>query len=67
MNTVDFTAIFKKYKKQWIALRDDNQVICAGRTLDAVMKKAKRKGYDKPVTMKVPDSRFEFVLYAYLL
>jgi len=61
---IDITKIFKKYQNKWIALTDDDKVICAGRTLDEVMKKAKNKGYNEPVTMKVPDPRFEFVLNA---
>lgn len=59
---IDITKIFKKYQNKWIALTDEDEVICAGRTLDEVMKKAKSKGYNEPVTMKVPDPRFEFVL-----
>lgn len=60
----NITKIFKKYQSKWIALTDEDEVICAGRTLDEVMKKAKVKGYNEPVTMKVPDPHFEFVLNA---
>ena len=62
MKVVDYTNIFKKYRNKWIALTDNDEVICAGRSLDKVIEEAKRKGYDEPVTMKVPDLRFEFVL-----
>lgn len=61
---MDRTKIFMKYQNKWVALTDDDKVICAGETLDEVMKKAKIKGYNEPVTMKVPDPRFEFVLNA---
>ena len=61
---IDMTKILKKYRNRWIALTDDDKIICAGSTLDDVMKKAKRKGYNEPVTMKVPDLRLEFVMYA---
>ncbi len=59
----DVTKIFKKYQNKWIALTDNDRVICVGRTLDEIMQKAKKRGYSEPVTMKVPDSRFEFVMY----
>ena len=63
MKTRDLTTIFKKYRNLWVAFTDDDKVICSGRTLDAVMLKARKKGYEEPVTMKIPDSRFEFVLH----
>jgi hypothetical protein len=59
---IDITKILKKYHNKWIALTDDDKVICAGRTLDEVMRKAKSKGYNEPVTMRVPDPRLEFVM-----
>ncbi|MDD5347025.1 MAG: DUF5678 domain-containing protein [Candidatus Omnitrophica bacterium] len=67
MKIIDFTKVFKKYRNRWIALTDSDEVICDGKSLDEVMKKSKRKGYDEPVTMKVPDSKFEFVLHVYSL
>lgn len=60
---IDITKILKEYKNKWVALTDDDKVICAGSTLDDVMNKAKSKGYNEPVTMKVPDPRLEFVMY----
>lgn len=67
MKSIDITKIFSKYRNKWIALTDDEKVICAGKTLHEVIDKAVRKGYPEPVTMKVPDSRLEFVLNAYPL
>lgn len=63
---LDITKILKKYHNKWIALTDDDKIICVGNTLDDVIKKAKTKGYDEPVTMKVPDPRLEFAMYANL-
>ncbi len=64
---IDITKILNQYRNKWVALTDDDKVICVGTTLNDVMNKAKRKGYNEPVTMKVPDPRIEFVLYANLI
>ena len=63
MKIIDYTKIFKKYANKWIALTDDNDVICAAGSLEEVIKKAKIKGYDEPVTLRVPDTGIEFVFY----
>jgi len=39
----DVTKIFKKYQNKWIALTDNDRVICVGRTLDEIMQKAKKE------------------------
>ena len=62
MNFIDMTKIFSKYANKWVALTDDNKVIAAAATLSAVLKKARQKGYDNPITTRIPDSRFEYVL-----
>jgi len=61
--TIDRTDLFKKYQGRWIALADDDKFICAGKTLDEVMKKSKIEGCDQPVTIKVPDFSRELVLH----
>jgi len=58
----DMTKNFKKYQNKWLALTEDDRVISAGLTLDEVLKVAKKKGFDNPVTTKIPDLRFEFIL-----
>jgi len=62
IKVMDKTEIFKKYQNRWVALTDDDKFISAGLTLDEVLQKAKRKGFDNPVTTKIPDLRFEFIL-----
>ena len=62
MDLMDMTKIFEKYANKWIALTEENKVIAVATTLSAVLKKARQKGYDNPLTAKVPDSRFEYVL-----
>lgn len=62
IKVIDRTAIFKKYQNKWVALTDDDRVISVGSTLDEVLKAAKKKGFDNPVTAKIPDLKFEFIL-----
>ncbi|MCD6134318.1 MAG: hypothetical protein B6D55_04440 [Candidatus Omnitrophica bacterium 4484_70.2] len=62
MKLLDRTDLFQKYQNKWVALTDDDKVICSGSTLEAVLKKAKKKGFKNPVTAKIPDLRFEFIL-----
>ena len=62
MNYLDMTEIFRKHENKWVALTDDNKVIAAAKTLSAVLRKARQKGYENPLTAKIPDSRFEYVL-----
>lgn len=59
---MDRTEIFEKYQNKWVALTDDDKVICSGSSLDIVLQEAKKKGYDNPVTAKMPDLNYEFIL-----
>ena len=54
--------VFTKFKNKWVALTEDNVVIASGDTLDSVLKKAYKKGFPAPITAKIPDSKYEFVL-----
>jgi len=62
MNFTDMTKIFSKYENKWVALTDDKKVIAAASSLSSVLKKARRKGYENPLTARIPDSKFEYVL-----
>ncbi|OGX25039.1 MAG: hypothetical protein A2787_04855 [Omnitrophica WOR_2 bacterium RIFCSPHIGHO2_01_FULL_48_9] len=62
MQFQNFTEIFQKYKSQWIAFTDDNQIIVTAATLEELVTKANQKGYDDFVTFLVPDINNEFVL-----
>ena len=62
MRIVDMTEIYKKYQKKWVALTEDKKVIAAAATLSAVLKKAHQKGFDNPITAKIPDFDVEYVL-----
>ena len=59
---IDRTDIFKKYQNKWLALTDDDKVISSGLTLEEVLTAAKEKGFNNPVTAKMPDLNFEFIL-----
>ena len=55
MTAIDWTKIYKNYKGLWVALKDDEQtIISAGKTLKETSKKAKEKGFENPIFMKVP-------------
>lgn len=58
---IDRTELFTKYQNKWVALTDDDKVIVSGSTLDKVLIKAKKKGFDNPVTAKIPDLKSEFI------
>lgn len=62
MKMMDRTELFRKYQNKWVAMTDDDKVICGGNSLDNVLKKAKARGYDNPVTAKIPDLKYEFIL-----
>lgn len=59
---IDRTELFTKYQNKWVALTDDDKVIASAPSLDEVLIKAKEKGFDDPVTAKIPDLNFEFIL-----
>lgn len=61
MQTMDRTELFKKYQNKWVALTDDDEIICSGASLDDVLRKSKKKGIDSPVTAKMPDLKYEFI------
>lgn len=52
---IDWTKICKKYKGLWIGLADDEKtVVASGKTVKAVIEKADKKGYKKPILFRVP-------------
>ena len=62
LKVMDRTKIFKKYQNKRIALTDNDKVISVGSTLEEVSRVAKKKGFDNPVTAKIPDLKLEFIL-----
>jgi len=54
--SIDWTRIVKKYKGQWVALKDDQKsVIAAAPTLKLAIEKAKKKGYQRPIMTRMPN------------
>lgn len=52
---IDWTKIYKKYKGQWIALKNDEKtIIASGKKVKEVMKISKEKGFDLPILFLVP-------------
>lgn len=52
---IDWTAIFQTYKGKWVAFEDDEKtVIVSGKDPKAVKLEANKKGFDKPILMKIP-------------
>jgi hypothetical protein len=57
MAALDWTPIYKKYKGQWVALREDEQtVIASGKTATEAWDKAQEKGYTQPILTRMPDT-----------
>jgi len=59
---IDWTEIFKQYKGQWVALKQDEKTVVAnGKTAKAALETAKSKGYAKPILTKVPAELLSYV------
>jgi hypothetical protein len=55
MKAINWTELFKKYKGQWVALKDDQvTVIAAGLDAKQVLVEAHRKGFSDPILHRVP-------------
>ena len=63
MNEVkDLTPVYKKYKGQWVALKDDEvSVIANGEKAKDVWEKAVKKGFKNPIIFKVPSKLMPYV------
>ncbi len=62
MTAKNWTTLFKDYKGQWVALKDDETtVIASGNKLPEVIRKATDKGYDKPILTKVPKKDMTYI------
>jgi len=59
---IDWTKIYKKYKGLWVALADDEvTVLSSDKKLAGAMLKAKNKGNQDPIMMRVPDNMNAYV------
>lgn len=63
MKPIDLTPVYKKYKGLWVGLKemDAKAVVAAGKTVQEVMDKAKKKGFLEPILFKVPTKNIPYV------
>jgi hypothetical protein len=58
MKAIDWTHIYgdKKYKGKWVAVEgpESTTVVAYGKTLDDVLEKAKKKGFELPLVTQIP-------------
>ena len=65
MDVKDLTPLYKKYKGQWVALKDDEvSVIAHGGKAKEVWQAAVNKGYKNPIMFKVPTRLMSYVGHA---
>ena len=69
MKAIDYSAICKdkRYKGKFIATKEDKgkvKVISADSNLSKVLKKAKDKGYKKPIISRIPTENTSYVFYS---
>ena len=58
---IDWTKLFKQYKGQWVALKDDEKTVIAhGNNAKEVWDKARRVA-PKPILMQVPTDLVAYV------
>ena len=59
---INWTNICKKYRGQWVALKDDEKtVVASGKTAKQAWEKAQDKGYKKPIMFRVPTEIIPYV------
>ena len=56
MKALDMTKVYRDYKGKWVALEgpNSNKVVASGKTLEEVLTKAKRKGFNLPMVTQIP-------------
>ena len=59
---IDWTNIFKKYKGQWVALKDDEKtVLASGQSAKEAWDKAQKKGFKKTILTRMPAKLIPYV------
>lgn len=55
MPAVNQTHIYRKYRGLWVGLKSDQKtVVASGNKISEVVAKAKKKGFENPILLKVP-------------
>ncbi|HEX3151419.1 MAG TPA: DUF5678 domain-containing protein [Gemmataceae bacterium] len=53
---IEWSAIYRRFKGRWVALKDDEKtVIASGKTAREAMEMAKQKGHRLPIIARMPD------------
>jgi hypothetical protein len=61
-NPISWDSLYRKYKGQWVALKDDEQtVISNASTAREALEKSKLKGFENPILTKMPINLDPFV------
>ena len=56
MSARDWTKLYKQYRGQWVALKEDHVTpIASGKSRTEAKTEAVRLGYEKPFVVKMPD------------
>ena len=59
---INWTNIYKKYRGEWVALKEDEKtVVASGRTARAALERARKKGYEKPILTRMPKALTTYV------
>lgn len=62
MSAIDRRPLYKKYKGLWVSLeKDEVTVIASGKTIEEVMEKSRKKGFDKPILTHIPKKFTYFI------
>ncbi len=63
MKVVDMTAAIRRYHGQFVALSGDRRrVVASGRTPEAALLAAKKKGAKQPVLTRIPEDNRSYLL-----
>ena len=62
MTILEDPAIIKKYGNKWLALTDNEEIVCSASSLEKVLARSEKNGVSDPITLLVPDFRCEFIL-----
>ncbi|TSC90042.1 MAG: hypothetical protein G01um10145_473 [Microgenomates group bacterium Gr01-1014_5] len=66
MKAADWTKVYKNYKGKWVAVDPDTDqtvpvVVASGKTLQEVLDRAAKKGYEHPLVDRIPREIIPFV------
>jgi hypothetical protein len=57
----DWRELYKKYRGQWVALKDDGvTAVASGRSRQEVEEKAAKLGYSDPLVVRLPEELTAF-------